>query len=261
MASITAAVNRVEDELPGRISEASVSQACESAGHRWRQRVLRPVVVVRLFVLQVLWGNVSCRTVTRLTELVFTAQACCRARAKLPVEVLSYIATMLMHEARQRTQDFGRWQGHRVMHIDGTGLSMADENVLQQTYGQPAGQKRGCGFPLMHVLWLFDAATGLIVDFIADKYRTHDMAHATNLHTLMNEHDVIVDDCGFASFAHLALLLLGKLHGLIRVHQRRIVDFTPGRTPRRQRPKAQRQGAPTKRGVRNLFLDRRHERA
>ena len=53
MASITAAVDRVKDELPGRISEALVNQACESAGHRWRQRVLAPVVVIRLFVLQV----------------------------------------------------------------------------------------------------------------------------------------------------------------------------------------------------------------
>ena len=252
MASITAAVDRVKDALPERISEALVSQACESAEHRWRQRLLTPVVVIRLFVLQVLWGNVSCRAVTRLSELVFTAQAYCKARATLPVEVLSYIATMLTHDARQKTQSFGRWKGHRVLHVDGTGLSMPDETVLQQTYGQPAGPKRGCGFPVMHVLWLFDAATGLIVDFIADKCYTHDMAHAAKLHTLMDEDDVMVGDCAFASFAHLALLLQAKLHGVFRVHHRKIVDFTVGRTSRRQRPKAQRRGAPTSRWIRSL---------
>ena len=53
MASVTAAVGRVKDELPQRISEALVNHACESAGHRWPVRVLAPVVVVRLFVLQV----------------------------------------------------------------------------------------------------------------------------------------------------------------------------------------------------------------
>ena len=252
MASITAAVDRVKDELPQRISEASVSQACESAGHRWRERMLTPVVVIRLFVLQVLWGNVSCRTVTHLSELVFTAQAYCKARAKLPVEVLSHIAAMLTHEARQKTRDFGRWKGHRVMHIDGTGLSMPDEKVLQETYGQPAGPKRGCGYPVMHVLWLFDAPTGLIVDFIADRCHTHDMAHAAKLHKLMEEDDVMVGDCAFASFAHLALLLQDKLHGVFRVHHRRIVDFTRGRQSRRQRPKAQRRGAPTSRWIRPL---------
>jgi hypothetical protein len=40
---------------------------------------------------------------------------------------------------------------------------------------------------------------------------------------------VLVADCGFCSFAHLALLLQRGVHGLLRVHQRTIVDFTPGR--------------------------------
>jgi len=109
MASITAAVDRVKDELPGRISEVLVNQACESAQHPWRKRVLTPVVVIRLFVLQVLWGNVSCRTVTHLSERVFTSQAYCKARAKLPVEVLRSIAVRLTQKARQKRQDFGRW--------------------------------------------------------------------------------------------------------------------------------------------------------
>ncbi|MDP7347841.1 MAG: hypothetical protein QF735_06400 [Phycisphaeraceae bacterium] len=143
MASITSAVDRVEDELPQPISEALVNQAYESAQHRWRQRLLTPVVMVRLFVLQVLWGNVSCRTVTHLSELVFTAQAYGKARVKLPVEVLRSIAVRLTHEARQKTQDFGRWKGHRVLHIDGTGLSMLDERTLQQTYAQPVVRNAG----------------------------------------------------------------------------------------------------------------------
>jgi hypothetical protein len=84
----------------------------------------------------------------------------------------------------------------------------------------------------MHVLWLFDAATGLIVDFITDKHHTHDMAHAAKLHTQMAEHDVAAGDCSFASFAHLALRLQSKRHGLFGVHHRRIVDFTPGRKAR-----------------------------
>ena len=113
----------------------------------------------------------------RLSELMFTAQAYCKARAMLPVDVLGYIAAALTCEARTKTHDFGRWKGHRVMHIDGTGLSMSDEPELQRAFGQPGPRKftpRGPGFPVMHVLWMFDAATGLIVDHIADKWNTHD---------------------------------------------------------------------------------------
>ncbi len=47
--------------------------------------------------------------------------------------------------------------------------------------------------------------------------------------------DVVLGDRGFCSYAHLAMLLSRELHGVFRVHQRQIVDFTPGRpqAPRR----------------------------
>jgi len=252
MASISAATRRVKDDVPAWISEDVVHQACVAAGHRWRDRVLTPWVTVQLFVQQVLWGNVACRAVTHLSGLACTAQGYCRARMRLPVDVLGHVASMLTSAARERTRGFGRWKGHRVLHLDGTGLSMPDTPALQQTYGQPGRQTPGCGFPVMHVLWLFDAATGLIVDFIADQCHTHDMAHAAGLHALMEAGDVAVADCAFASFAHLALLLRAKLHGVFRVHQRQIVDFTPKRKDRRRRRKSRRKGAPTSRWVRSL---------
>jgi len=92
----------------------------------------------------------------------------------------------------------------------------------------------------------------LIVDFIASKCYTHDMAHAANLHAQMQENDVMVGDCAFASFAHLALLLQGKLHGVFRMHQRKIVCFKRGRKQRSARPKSQRRGAPTSRWLQSL---------
>jgi len=253
MASITAATHRVKDELSTWISETRVRQACDAAGHprhRWRDRLLPPWVVLRLFALQVLAGNVACRAVTRLSERAFSAQAYCAARMNLPIDVLGCLAAMLTDEARRHTVDFGRWLGHRVMHIDGTGLSMPDAPALQQAFGQPGGVKRGCGFPVMHVLWLFDAATGLIIDFVASPGNTHDLAHASRLHPSMREGDVLVGDVAFASFAHLALILQANLHGVMRMHQRRIVDFTPGRRCRAQQRKTQRQGAPTSRWMR-----------
>ena len=119
MTSIITASRRAKDELFTQLGEGLVRQACDAADHEWRRRVLPPWVVLRLFALQVLSGNVACRAVTRLSGLVFTAQAYCAARAALPVDVLGYIAAMLTHEARQRVAGFGRWKGHRVLHVDG----------------------------------------------------------------------------------------------------------------------------------------------
>jgi len=70
-----------------------------------------------------------------------------KARMRLPIDVFIALCAMLIESLRQTTDDLGRWCGHRVWLIDGTGVSMPDTEALQRTFGQPAGMKRGCGFP------------------------------------------------------------------------------------------------------------------
>jgi len=106
---------------------------------------------------------------------------------------------------------------------------MPDTESLQKAFGQPAGQKKGCGFPLSHMLLMTDAVTGAIMDIIASPMRTHEMAKVSQVHPTLRPGDVLVGDRGFCSYAHLALLLRENLHGLMRIHQRVIVNFTPGR--------------------------------
>jgi len=64
---------------------------------------------------------------------------------------------------------------------------------------------------------------------LASPLRTHDMSKAAELHPELQAGDVLAADRGFCSFAHLVLLGQRGVHGLLRVHQRTIVDLTPGR--------------------------------
>ena len=106
---------------------------------------------------------------------------------------------------------------------------MPDEPELQRHFGQPGGQAPGCGFPVAKLLALFHAGTGLLLDVVAAPLRTHDMGQVDGVHPTLKPGDVLVGDRGFCSFAHLALLLGRGVHAVFRVHQRQIVDFTPGR--------------------------------
>ena len=71
-------------------------------------------------------------------------------------------------------------RGHRVLLIDGSGMSMPDTEALQKAFGQPGRAKPGCGFPVMHTLWLFDHATGLLIDYVTGRWNTHDLAAPRN---------------------------------------------------------------------------------
>ncbi len=258
MASIAFLVSRFKHDPLSLIDDAVIREACGHANHTWRDRVRGPAVTVRLMILQALHGNVSCRRLTRIAEVAVSVTAYVNARKRLPIDVLGMVLWRVSRDTPQHAagSDLRGWLGHRVMFIDGSGVSMPDTPALQNTFGQPGRVRAGCGFPVMHTLWLFDAATGLIVDFIAGRWNTHDLADAHRLHPMMEDGDVLVGDRAFCSYAHIALLLQANLHAVVRVHQRTIVDFTPGRKPRKRRPKRARKGVT---GSRQLACFDRHD--
>jgi hypothetical protein len=49
------------------------------------------------------------------------------------------------------------------------------------------------------------------------------------MHDELQPGDVLVADRGFCSYAHLAQLIQAGLHGVLRIHQKQIVDFRIGR--------------------------------
>jgi len=256
MASIASTLERIKDDPQQFLDTQLVLDACARAGHVWRDRLLDPVTTVRLFMLQVLHGNVACRRLRHLSGMNFSIEAYCKARTRLPIDVFGNLAASLIGMARKAHDKAGDtfrgrgFRGHRVWLIDGSSVSMPDTPALQGAFGQPAGQRAGCGFPVMHVLVLFDAATGLLADLVTSHHRTHDMAVASRVHPSLQAGDVLLGDRGFCSFAHLALLLEQNVHAVFRMHQRQIVSFTPGRKRRPRSHKCRQRGLPTSRWLR-----------
>ena len=69
---------------------------------------------------------------------------------------------------------------------------MPDTEELQRAFGQPGGQQKGCGFPVAHLLTLFDFSTGFLLKICAAPMRTHDMSQAERMHDEMRSGDVLV---------------------------------------------------------------------
>ena len=94
----------------------------------------------------------------------------------------------------------------------------------------------------------------MITKMLAAPLRTHDMSKTVELHPELQAGDLLVADRGFCSYVHLALLLRRGVHGLLRMHQRTIVDFTPGRSNvlRIQDKLDRKQAAPHSRWVKQL---------
>lgn len=235
-ASIVEAVARIKRNVAQCLTEAEIVQACRELGHTWRERRLGPAQTVWAFLLQVLHGNTACAHTPRLAQLTCTPAAYCGARIRLPLAVPERLLERTCQAARSSCLG-ARWHGHRAFLVDGSSFSMPDTPVLQARFGQSGQQARGCGFPTAHLLAMFDATSGLLIKTLALPLRTHDLSHVARLHPELSAGDVLVGDRGFSSYVHLALLLRGKLHGVLRVRQRQLVSFRRDRRLHGKRPR------------------------
>jgi Transposase DDE domain len=211
------------------LEDEAILAACLAAGHRWRERELGPVATVKMFLLQILFGNVACNFVPHLAGKNVTGSAYCEARARLPLEALQTLLTRSTAKMAACVRDTGLWWGHRLFLVDGSSFSMPDTPELQEHFGQSGQQAAGCGFPTAHWLALVHFGSGLFQRVIASPLRTHDQSGVAEVHPELQAGDVLIGDRAFCSYAHLALLLGQKVQAVLRAHQRLIVDFTPHR--------------------------------
>jgi hypothetical protein len=249
--NIHAALRHIQSELTHVLDAEQILAACREAGHRFRQRILDPVCTIHLFVVQILHGNCAIARLKEFTDKVFSDAAYCKARTRLPLAVLRDLLEQVGRALQPTVDDHGRWRGHRTFHLDGSSFSMPDTPDLQQAFGQPGGQRPGCGFPVAHILTLFHAGTGFLIQVLAAPLRTHDLSHAARLHPELRPGDVLVGDRAFGSFAHFALLLGRQLHGLFRAHQKQVISFVENR-PHHASGQRRRKGLPTSRWLKRL---------
>ena len=249
---ILSILRRLKQEPARELDRATIVDICRRIGYSWRAGVLDPVATVHLFLLQILHGNTALNHLPRLAGQQFTASAFCQARARLPLELFQHLLRRVAALLTPDQDDPGTWHGHRVWLVDGSSVSMPDTPELRKHFGQPSVQKPGCGFPVAHLLALFHAGTGMLREVLTGPLCTHDMAQVAQLPPQLHATDVLLGDRGFCSFAHLALLLGRGVHGIFRMHQRQIVDFTPHRPHAVPGDKTAPKGRPHSRWLRRL---------
>lgn len=240
LGNIPRIVSQFKQSWSRELDDDAIVQACEEAGHRWRERELGPVATVKMFLLQILYGNVACEFVPHLAGKDVTGSAYCAARGRLPLAALQTLLARSTAKMAECARDAGLWLGHRLLLLDGSSFSMPDEPELQEHFGQSGGQAAGCGFPTAHWLALVHFGSGLFQKVLTAPLRTHDLNGVAQLHPELQAGDVALGDRAFGTYGHVALLVFRGLHGIFRAHQKLIVNFTPGRPhiePRRVRGK------------------------
>jgi hypothetical protein len=216
------ALATVKAQVSARVP-VDVDGIARQTGHRWRDRTLTPGVTIRLFILQILHGNVAITALRHLGAIVMQASSYCEARMRLPMELFIRLFDEVSKAAGVITPLSGQGllNGRRVLLADVTCFSMPDTPRLREHFSYPPGQRPGCGFPASRLLGVIDAMTGAILVALGCPLFSHEAREMLALHPLLRRGDMLIGDRAFCSYAQIALLMHHGVDVVMRLHQRR----------------------------------------
>lgn len=251
--SVTQILQQFKQSWCREVEDEAILQACAEAGYKFRKRSLDPVTTIKLFLLQILHGNVACSYVPHLADQRVTGSAYCAARARLPVQIFETLLSRCTAKMAECVRDTGLWLGHRLFMTDGSGFSMPDTKELREHFGKSSKTREGCGFPTARWLALVHFGSKLFQKVQSGPLRSSELGGMPTLHPELSAGDVLLGDRAFGSFGHFALLFARGVHGIFRAHQKLIIDFTPRRAhlPIHGRP-AKGQRLPHSRWIKSL---------
>ena len=93
----------------------------------WRDRLLTPLVALRLFLIQVAHGNCAIAALRQLGGIAFAPSSYCDARARLPLQLLQSLL-LWMHELGEQAAAAAvgaRCARRRILILDGSSYTTA----------------------------------------------------------------------------------------------------------------------------------------
>lgn len=208
-----------------------------------RERLFPPTETLSMFLSQALSADRSCQRAVNeaaVKRLVGGLSVCsthtgayCRARARLPLPMLSGLTQHIGHTLAASARPSWHWQGHPVRLVDGTTVAMPDTPANQAVYPQPRSQRPGLGFPLARLVGLICLGSGAVLDAASGGYRGKGNDEQTLLRSLLDRlktGDLLLGDAYYASYFLLCALRERGIEAVFEQQgsRRRSTDFRRG---------------------------------
>lgn len=208
-----------------------------------RERLFPPTETLAMFIGQALSADRSCQAIVdqaAVQRLTGGLPVCsthtggyCRARKRLPMEMVRELTGHLGHSMHRQVPDDWQWRGRPVRIIDGTTLTMPDTPTNQALYPQQSSQAEGLGFPICRLLGVTSLASGALLNAAVGPFAGKggdEQSLLRSLQETFDSGDILLGDAYFASYFFIADmqakgvdLLMEQMGG-----RKRVTDFRRG---------------------------------
>jgi hypothetical protein len=206
-----------------------------------RERLYPPTLALSMFMGQVLSEDGSCqkavdgwaaqRAAEGLSVQSVNTGAYCKARQRLPVEMVSALAVHTAQQLSGGAQAGWHWRGRCVKLVDGTGILMPDTAANQACYPQLLSQAIGVGSPLARLVGVICLSTGALIDAAMGPFTgkgTSELGLLRKLQAAFSPGDVMLADAFYCNYFLIAALQAAGVDVLFAQNGARITDFRRG---------------------------------
>ena len=216
-------------------------QMTESLLPEHRERLYPPTLALSMFMGQVLSEDGSCqkavdswaaqRAAEGLSVQSVNTGAYCKARQRLPLELIRSLARHTGVLLSERAPVGWRWRGRCVKLVDGTGILMPDTAANQACYPQPSSQAPGVGSPLARLVGVICLSTGALLDAAMGPHAgkgTSELGLWRRLTSAFSAGDVMLADAFYCNYFLIAALQTMGVDVLFPQNGARHTDFRRG---------------------------------
>lgn len=208
-----------------------------------RERLFPPTETLSMFLAQALNADRSCQQAvndTAIKRLTGGLPVCsthtgayCRARQRLPVDMVSALTRHTGRLMADKMPESWLWQGRPVRLVDGTTVTMPDTPANQAIYPQPSSQKPGLGFPLCRLVGIVCLSSGALLNASMGHHKGKGCDEQALLRSILDtleSNDILLGDAYYATYFLLCALQERCVDAVFEQQgaRRRSTDFRRG---------------------------------
>lgn len=208
-----------------------------------RERLFPPTETLSMFLAQAMSADRSCQqavdeaAIKRLSgglpRCSTHTGAYCRARQRLPVEMVATLARHTGHVMAERIPQTWHWRGRPVRLVDGATVALPDTPENQALYPQPRSQQPGLGSPLCRLVAILCLASGALLDAAIGPCRGKGSDEQSLLRSILDvleSGEILLGDAFYATYFLLCALRERGIDGVFEQQgsRRRSTDFRRG---------------------------------
>ncbi len=227
-----------------QLTSPDLLDTLESSLPDHRERLFPPTETLSMFLAQAMQADHSCQNVVNdsaVKRLVYHLPKCstntggyCKARQRLPLEMVTGLVRHTGQLIAQNTNDNWLWFGRRIRLVDGTTVTLADTQANQNAYPQQCGQKPGLGFPICRIVGVTCLSSGALLDAAMGPFKGKGSGEQALLRSLLDtfkSSDIMLGDAFYGTYFLFTELRSRNVDALFDQHgaRRRSTDFDRGK--------------------------------